>query len=358
MTNFANRTFGLLALSVSLLSFSTAANAGEVTNNLHLGQGQGQGATPTVTAPAAQPVAAQPSHPAPAPAQQHPGQGQPAPKPAPQPAPAPQPVPANTQGQGQGQSQSNQLQNQLQLGQQTGVNTETKTTVQTGVDVKANSQGGTGGNAQGGAANQGQSSENNNQSGASSQGNTTKVEANDNSRHKTNYYNPGATLLPSTNFNGGQSSGFSYSGNVCNANIASMSLNEGVQSEKVRSGGINTIFGGFAINSADSTYGMGKELKPVARALPVWMAMQTGTTLNPYLHEGSAAKASQLLYMASIEETEPTAKQVAIAQGLGQISYKNVECGGTQTPPVVVPTPDHGSSTPVPSGQEGIPNNG
>jgi hypothetical protein len=353
----------MAALSTSMFGAMNIAQAAEVNNNLHQGQGQGQ--SPAVHAPAtAQPQPAAPSKPAPAPDHKpapapaaHPGQGQPAApsKPAPQPAPAPQPTPAQTQGQGQGQSQAQQT--QVQLGQQTGVVTEvdTKTTVQTGVDVNAVGQGGKGGNAQGGAASQGQSSVNENSSGASSAGNTTTVDASN--RSKTTYYNPGATILPSNTFNGGQTSTFSYSGNVCNANIASMSLSEGVQHEKSRGFGINSIFGGFAVNSADSEYGLADEFKPVARSLPVWTSLQTGATLNPYMENNGGATASQLLYMASIHTPEPSAKDQAIVHGLGSIKYKQIDCGQS-TPPVVVTPPDHGGTTGVPQGQEGKDNNG
>jgi hypothetical protein len=353
----------IAALSTSMFGAMNIAQAGEVNNNLHQGQGQGQ--APAVHAPAtAQPQPAAPSKPAPAPAHKpapaaHPGQGQPAApsKPAPQPAPAPQPTPAQTQGQGQGQSQAQQT--QVQLGQQTGVVTEveTKTNVQTGVDVKALGQGGKGGNAQGGTASQGQSSVNENSSGAASTGNTTTVDASDRSKHKTVYYNPGATILPSNTFNGGQTSTFSYSGNVCNANIASMSLSEGVQHEKSRGFGVNSIFGGFAVNSADSEYGLADEFKPVARSLPVWTSLQTGATLNPYMENNGGATASQLLYMASINTPEPSAKDQAIVHGLGSIKYKQIDCGQS-TPPVVVTPPDHGGTQGVPQGQEGKDNNG
>jgi hypothetical protein len=366
MSNTTRATRFLISmatLSASMFGAMNIAQAGEVNNNLHQGQGQGQ--SPAVHAPAtAQPQPAAPSKPAttpvhmpaPAPAA-HPGQGQPAApsKPAPQPAPAPQPTPAQTQGQGQGQSQAQQT--QVQLGQQTGVVTEvdTKTTVQTGVDVNAV---GKGGNAQGGTASQGQSSVNDNSSGAASTGNTTKVEANDNSSHKTTYYNPGQTVLPSNYINTQGQSQYNYRGSVCGVETGNFSLSTGVDHSKVRSAGFNTIFGGLAYSSADTKYTIADEFKPVARTITTWTALQTGTGINPYVTGNSAATASQLIYMSSIESEKPSDKDMAIVHGLGSIQYKAMECGGQSIPPVVVTPPDHGGTTGVPQGQEGKDNKG
>jgi hypothetical protein len=86
--------------------------------------------------------------------------------------------------------------------------------------------------------------------------------------------------------------------------------------------------------------------------------LQTGTGINPYVTDNSAATASQLIYMSSIESEKPSDKDMAIVHGLGSIQYKAMECGGQSTPPVIVTPSDHGGTTGVPQGQEGKDNKG
>jgi hypothetical protein len=388
MANNTRRFASALSLGFFVLGYAAPVFAGDVHQNIEQDTRQVevqqqqvdepvQDQEPHVEVPTEHPPETQVEHPQEPQQEVHPEEGHGHGEPevpqerheTPQPSPAPQPQPNNEQGQGQQQSSqnNNQSQSSSSSASQSGVgfdseievNPEQKTDVnlhnQNHINNTSTSQGGRGGdsqvevktgansqkvetgattqvvktgeNRQDTKVNTGATTVRTGATRSNSQGNSTSI----NNGQKSTYIQRSATQAPGLYGNGNNgNSVIRLRTNVCGNPLSDIEAIAGNEQDG-KSGALNFMALGISGASSTSRVVIHKKQDGFYRQIPVIVAVNTATSINPYVSKGTAESVASILARLGMDSTTPeqVAERDMVANSLKQMSFTNLPCPGT-----------------------------